>query len=71
VKITGRCLCGAVRYQFEGDPQFVFLCHCRDCQRSGGSLTHYGVMVPESGFTRHFEVRAYVKRSDSGREITR
>lgn len=69
--LSGRCLCGAVRYTASTPPAFVFLCHCRDCQRSGGSLTHLGVMVPEAGFARTGEVRSYTKASDSGRGITR
>lgn len=71
MNLSGQCLCGAVRYTFSGEPQFVFLCHCRDCQRSGGSLTHFGVMVAESGFNRHGTVSAYTKDGDAGRKITR
>ena len=69
--LSGQCLCGAVRYAFTGTPQLVFLCHCRDCQHSGGSLAHFGVWVPEAGFSRNGEVRSYTKSSDSGRKITR
>jgi len=71
MKLKGQCLCGAVRYAFEGDPLFVFLCHCRDCQQSSGSLVHYGVIVPEAQLKCEGELRAYSKRSDAGREITR
>ena len=34
---TGGCLCGAVRYESEGEPFFALQCHCRDCQRSSGT----------------------------------
>lgn len=69
--LSGQCLCGAIRYAISGEPRFVFLCHCRDCQRSGGSLTHFGIMVPEATFTRTGEVRSYTKLGDAGRQITR
>jgi hypothetical protein len=34
---TGRCHCGAIRYQLAGEPKDVALCHCTDCQRSSGA----------------------------------
>jgi len=71
MNLSGQCLCGSVRYTSTGQPRFVFLCHCKDCQRSGGSLTHLGVMVPEATFTRTGEVRSFTKSSDAGRQITR
>ena len=31
--VTGRCLCGDVRYQFTGAPVKVLHCHCDSCRR--------------------------------------
>lgn len=71
MELTGQCLCGAVRYSFVGDPQLVFLCHCRDCQQSGGSLAHFGVWVPDMGFSVRGKLRPFTKVGESGREVTR
>ena len=71
MNLRGRCLCGSVTYEFDGDPICVFLCHCHDCQQSSGSLVHFGLMVPESAFKRRGEVRGYESRSDAGRRVTR
>jgi len=30
----GRCLCGAVRYEYEGPENWVGHCHCESCRRN-------------------------------------
>lgn len=42
---AGGCFCGAVRYRLAADPIFVNACHCRDCQRLGGSAFALNGMV--------------------------
>lgn len=34
---TGRCLCGAVRYRFDGAPNWQAHCHCESCRRATSS----------------------------------
>ncbi len=34
---TGRCHCGAIRYEVKGEPVFSGLCHCADCRRHAGA----------------------------------
>lgn len=36
-KLTGGCLCGALRYEINGQLLYTGLCHCPDCQKSTGS----------------------------------
>lgn len=30
----GRCLCGSVRFVYEGRPRWVMHCHCESCRRN-------------------------------------
>jgi hypothetical protein len=72
MNLEGGCLCGAVRYEFSGEPFRLFVCHCRDCQRSGGSAFHIGLAVPRSCFRlTQGELQTYESISDSGRRIKR
>ena len=34
---AGGCHCGAVRYELEGPPNDVALCHCTDCRKNAGA----------------------------------
>lgn len=36
-KFVGGCHCGAVRFEAEGKPEHVALCHCSDCRKSSGA----------------------------------
>jgi hypothetical protein len=51
---NGRCFCGVVQYEFEGDPEEVMHCHCESCRRHTSSLVATFVMVKASSlrFTR-------------------
>lgn len=49
--LTGSCLCGAVRYQIEGDMGGMSHCHCSYCRKAQG--TNFGTYapVPRAGVT--------------------
>jgi hypothetical protein len=48
---TGGCLCGAVRYRYEGEPSSIGLCQCERCQRQSGSAFLIGVIFPQEAVT--------------------
>ena len=35
--LTGRCLCGAVRYELDAEVRAIVNCHCRFCRRAHGA----------------------------------
>jgi len=49
--MTGRCLCGAVRYELRSDPFDCGWCHCRTCQLNSGAPAMVFATVPVDDFT--------------------
>lgn len=46
--LTGRCLCGGVRYSADAEPVVQAVCHCTDCQRQTGDPFSVIVGVPRA-----------------------
>ena len=59
---SGGCLCGAVRYEVEGEPSRVGLCHCADCRKESGSSFVTFAVWPSTAFSSKGEVRVFEGR---------
>lgn len=68
---TGGCLCGKVRYTFEGDPLLCVTCHCKNCQRQAGSALSVIIGVAENTVVCDGEVTTYNDTGDSGATVRR
>ena len=49
-KITGSCLCGEVRYQFEGPIRVFQYCHCSRCRKFTGSAHAASIIIDPPNF---------------------
>lgn len=58
-KVTGGCLCGAIRYEITEAPRRANMCHCRMCQRWTGGGFAAGAEYSDQAITW--------SRSDPGR----
>jgi len=47
---TGRCLCGAVTYEYEGPENWCAHCHCESCRRNTASPFTTFVGVPNFAY---------------------
>jgi hypothetical protein len=70
--LIGGCLCGAIRYEYDGEVGAANYCHCADCRRCTGSAFNIGVRVE----ARRFRIvkgkpKGFTKAGDSGNELTR
>jgi len=67
---TGGCLCGAVRYRYEGEPTAIGLCQCERCQRQSGSAFLIGVVFPKNAVTIEGRLACY-EATVSGQRLQR
>jgi hypothetical protein len=69
--ITGGCLCGAVRYIAEANPASTIICHCRDCQKFGGSAFAALVPVSKEKVTINGRLKTFSSPGGSGKPLLR
>ena len=70
-KITGGCLCGAVRYTAEADPAHAGICHCRDCQKFTGSAFATLVLASKEAVTFTGVLKTFSSTGGSGNPLLR
>jgi hypothetical protein len=71
MKVTGGCLCGAVRYEVSVEPLFTRLCWCRLCQYVAAGNATVNTFFPSAAFSITGELRDYRSVADSGNVMHR
>jgi hypothetical protein len=68
---TGGCQCGKIRYEIQGEPLTLYLCHCKECQKQSSSAFGMSLTVPRDAVVLvQGEPKAWTRGADSGREVT-
>lgn len=71
MKVEGRCYCGELRYEVEGDALFKAQCHCRECQYISGGSPNVTMGMPEATFKYTKGAPKAFKRTDIDPSVTR
>lgn len=71
MKLEGRCYCGNVRYEAEGEPMMKAQCHCRECQYITGGAPNMFIVMPLQGFKYTMGAPKQFTRSDLDKPVTR
>lgn len=67
--LTGRCVCGKIRYRLTKSPMITQACHCRDCQRITGSAFAINMWIePEYFETSAHRPKSFKRAAGSGKE---
>ena len=71
-KMRGGCLCGAVRYEIDGEPFAMGACHCRDCLYVSGGAPANVMILPRAAVTiTKGAPRAFTNKSARGNDVSR
>lgn len=64
---TGGCNCGQVRYEIDGEPLRVGICHCETCRKHSGSAFSYSGIWPRASVTASGELGCWESRAGGDR----
>jgi len=70
-KITGGCLCGAVRYEANTKPLMTRACWCRTCQYFAAGNATVNVVFATDAVTISGELNDFESTADSGNKMHR
>jgi hypothetical protein len=70
-RLTGGCLCGAVRYALSTKPAAEVVCHCKDCQTYTGTAFATVIFVAKNHVQITGELQGYESATDAGNVMTR
>lgn len=68
---TGGCACGAVRYEIAAEPNMMFKCQCRQCQRDSGTGHGSHLTFPREAAKFAGEVGQWLMVGEGGTEKLR
>ena len=66
---VAECHCGQLKAIATGEPERVYVCHCKSCQRRTGAVVHSGSRWLKSQVRIEGEAKIYGRMADSGFEI--
>lgn len=64
-----QCQCGGLRVIASGEPDRVYVCHCKACQRRTGAVVHSGAYYPRSQVRPEGQDKIYSRPAASGRTV--
>lgn len=71
-KYTGSCLCGAIKYEINGEPVRAANCHCADCRKATGASYATNFFFNEDDIViTQGTPKEYQHKSDAGNTMTK
>jgi hypothetical protein len=70
-RATGRCLCGAVRYEVRGPLRDILVCHCVECRRWTGHVGAFSATLEDDLVLLDDAALRWVESPESDRRARR
>jgi hypothetical protein len=70
-RYVGGCLCGALRYEADGEPLYAGYCYCADCRRASGSGFVPFMGFPSKAVRFSGPTRFFTSKSAAGTDAVR
>ena len=70
-RYTGGCLCGALRYEAAGEPDYMGHCYCEDCRKASGSGFIPFIGFPASAVRFSGQSRTFTSKAANGGDAVR
>jgi hypothetical protein len=70
-RVTGGCLCGALRYEAQGQPLAMGYCYCADCRKASGSGFIPFALFRSAALHIAGPIIAYSSKAANGRDAVR
>lgn len=67
MKLSGGCNCGQVRYEVDGEPLRVGICHCGNCRKDSGSAFSFFAIWPRDAVALSGELGCWQSRAGGDR----
>lgn len=66
---TAECHCGQLKVITSGEPERVYVCHCRACQRRTGTAFHIGTFWQKGQVRIEGDFKTYERDTEAGTKI--
>ena len=66
---TAECHCGQLKAVASGEPEHVYVCHCKACQRRTGTAFHMGTFWQKDRVRIEGDYKIYERGTDAGTKI--
>ncbi len=70
-KLTGKCLCGDISFEANGDVPVMANCHCTDCRQSTGSAYAALMFMKQDDVKVTGTPKTFEHKSDAGSTMTK